>query len=251
MNAESPSIPAGQMQYQLQANTETVSNVVGGYYFALPPSYNSGKKFPVFVFLHGAGHYGNGKNDLPMLLNDGLAQQLDEGKMPVVYKAGDHEYSFIFICPQFSQFPSGTELKEFLDHVLSSYQVDTSRIYLGGFSTGGIISCDYAAMYGQQLAAIVPISGVSRTDGFLRSKVSSIAASGMSVWIFHNVDDQVIPVSNSTSFYDGLKSYNANVRLSLLEPFGLLNHDAWTRATDPLYKEDGMNIYEWMLGFTR
>jgi hypothetical protein len=31
----------------------------------------------------------------------------------------------------------------------------------------------------------------------------------------------------------------------------LMKHDAWTRATDPSYRENGMNIYEWMLQFKR
>jgi hypothetical protein len=30
---------------------------------------------------------------------------------------------------------------------------------------------------------------------------------------------------------------------------GLLGHDSWTRATDPAYKEENQNIYEWMLQF--
>jgi len=28
-------------------------------------------------------------------------------------------------------------------------------------------------------------------------------------------------------------------------------HDAWTQASDPEYREEGMNIYEWMLQYKR
>jgi hypothetical protein len=28
-------------------------------------------------------------------------------------------------------------------------------------------------------------------------------------------------------------------------------HDAWTKASDPEYREDGKNMYEWMLQFVR
>ena len=28
-------------------------------------------------------------------------------------------------------------------------------------------------------------------------------------------------------------------------------HDAWTRAVNPDYKENGKNIYEWMLQYTK
>jgi hypothetical protein len=36
-----------------------------------------------------------------------------------------------------------------------------------------------------------------------------------------------------------LTMFNANV------------HDSWTKATDPSYKENGMNIYEWMLCYKK
>ncbi len=29
------------------------------------------------------------------------------------------------------------------------------------------------------------------------------------------------------------------------------HHDCWTRTMDPAYKEDGKNIYEWMLSYKR
>ncbi|MBS1567069.1 MAG: hypothetical protein JST39_21990, partial [Bacteroidetes bacterium] len=28
-------------------------------------------------------------------------------------------------------------------------------------------------------------------------------------------------------------------------------HDAWTKAQDPNYKENGMNVYEWMLQYAK
>jgi hypothetical protein len=40
-------------------------------------------------------------------------------------------------------------------------------------------------------------------------------------------------------------------RLTEFEPMGLLGHDAWTRATDPHYRENNKNIYEWMLSYHR
>ena len=29
------------------------------------------------------------------------------------------------------------------------------------------------------------------------------------------------------------------------------SHNAWTKATDPTYKENGQNIYEWMLSYKK
>jgi hypothetical protein len=37
-------------------------------------------------------------------------------------------------------------------------------------------------------------------------------------------------------------------KLTLFQASG---HDAWTKATDPHYRENGKNIYEWMLSFQK
>jgi len=50
--------------------------------------------------------------------------------------------------------------------------------------------------------------------------------------------------------FDGFKSA-VPAKYTELLPFGDNGHDAWTKATDPDYRENGMNIYEWMLQYHR
>src|SRR6185503_15190753 len=59
--------------------TAPINATIGGFYAGLPYNYQTGnKKHPLLVFLPGGGQIGNGSNDLPLLLNDGIAQLLDE-----------------------------------------------------------------------------------------------------------------------------------------------------------------------------
>jgi predicted peptidase len=121
-----------------------------------------------------------------------------------------------------------------------------------GFSQGGRIACDVVANSPGQFAALVAIAGVSDSDD-LESKCKSIANNNVPVWVLHNDEDQLMDVNLSRNFVSGINSFNPVIipRYTEFLPFGLWNHDAWTKATDPGFKEEGMNIYEWMLHYTK
>ena len=103
---------------------------------------------------------GNGANDLPLLLRDGIPQLLDEKKFPPVIKVNDTEFALIVLSPQFSRQPAVEEIKSFIDYAIEHYRIDERRIYLSGLSIGGTVTCDVAAAYPSTVAAIVPMSGV-------------------------------------------------------------------------------------------
>jgi hypothetical protein len=53
----------------LKPVTVAVNSGVGGYYLALPSNYNqTTQKYPLLVFIPGAGQFGDGAFDLPLLL---------------------------------------------------------------------------------------------------------------------------------------------------------------------------------------
>ena len=86
-----------------------------------------------------------------------------------------------------------------------------------------------------------------------KTRLKSIAAEKLPVWAFHNSDDRSIPVTDVRMFLQLINDNHPAVRPKLTEllSFGIFNHDSWTRATDPAFKEDGENIYEWMLKYKR
>ncbi len=233
--------------------TRDVGSNIGGYYAGLPGGYEKdGKQHPLILYIHGGGQFGNGSVDLPNLLSEGIPALLDTKAFPGTVTSNGQEYSFIVLVPQFKAYPSSIDLQNFLDFAKANYRIDLSRIYLTGFSIGGRITCDFAGEAPSGLAAIVPIAGASTFSVLEKSK--NIASSKLPVWAFHNEQDELINVYETKNFIASIDAQNPSIRpLLTLFPSStaLLKHDAWTRATDPKYRENGMNIYEWMLQFKR
>ena len=234
----------------LKAVTLQINTVIGGYYAGLPYYYNqTSKRYPLLIFLPGGGQTGNGKIDLPLLLNDGVAQLISDKKFPANFSVDGKNYSFINLTPQFSRYPLDSEVEEFIQFAKKTYRVDTTRIYLSGLSMGGTLSANLGGEYTSELAAIVPMSGVS-TGGDLKLKCGNIAAGKLAVWVFHNNSDPLISAEDPTRFVSTINTFHPAI-VPKLTLFDNVTHDAWTKALDPKYKENGMNMYEWMLHFSR
>lgn len=234
----------------LSAVSKPINADIGGYYIALPAHYQeSSKKYPLLLFIHGGGQYGNGNSDLPYLLSDAIPELLDEQFFPASFAVNGKHYSFIVMAPQFIRDPYNNEVTSAVEYAKANYRIDSTRIYITGFSLGsvtaGYVSADYPSMF----AALVLISGINSDSARCERMINA----KLPVWAFHNDDDQLISVSNSENFVSLFNSLHPAIpaRLTIFRPFGLSNHDAWTKATDPDYKENGKNMYEWMLQYSR
>ena len=62
----------------LRGITKNVGPDIGGYYAGLPGAYeNNSKSYPLLLYMHGGGQFGNGAVDLPNLLSEGIPALLD------------------------------------------------------------------------------------------------------------------------------------------------------------------------------
>ena len=230
--------------------TVKIIDAVGGYYEALPALYSqTTKSYPLLLFIPGAGQYGNGALDLPYVLNDGVAQLLDEKKFPPNFNVNGRNFSMIVLSPQFSYYPSNYDVAVFINYAKQKYRIDSTRIYMAGLSLGGFVTSDFAAENTSMIAAAVPMAGVLIT-GNVTERCEKIADGKLPIWAFHNIDDPTINSSGTMSFVSMINSDKPVVpaRLTL---FKAAVHDAWTQAINPTYKENNMNIYEWMLQYTK
>lgn len=231
-----------------------INNYIGGYYHALPSRYKeSGLNYPVIIFVHGIGQAGNGSSDLPLLLTEGMGKLIRDKKFPATVTNGNSTHSFIVLMPQFSSHEIPGALDGFIDYAIKTYRVDKSRIYLAGFSMGGRMISDYVADYPGKVTAVVPMAGVSKKDDYVQTKVKSIVSSKLPVWVIHNRNDELMPVEDAEYLVSEINKLSPPVaaRISILSPQGTSNHDAWTRGCDPGFRQDGKNIYEWMLGYSK
>jgi len=120
------------------------------YLIYLPKDYEaqSKKRWPLMLFLHGAGERGTN-----------IAKVAVHGP-PKLVKQG-RDFPFIIVSPQC---PNGERwdndvLLALLDEVGEKYRVDESRVYLTGLSMGGYGAWSLGLTHPERFAAIAPICG--------------------------------------------------------------------------------------------
>ncbi len=187
------------------------------------------ERWPLVLFLHGAGERGN---DATLLGYHGLPRLVNEGQ----------EFPFILVSPQC---PSGYHwsaplllkaLGTLLDEIEREYSIDPDRIYATGLSMGGYGSWELALAYPQRFAAIVPICGAAHN----LDRISAIRY--LPVWAFHGDRDDVVPLKNAEKTVNALKASGGNVKLTV---YPGVRHNSWDSAyADP-------ELYRWLLSQQR
>jgi predicted peptidase len=228
------------------AVSQPISPNIGGYLESLPASYalHPGKRYPLLIFLEGIGGTGPGTVlSLTNLERSCVFAVINKHELPPNITVNGVNYQFITIEPQFKYSPYSSDINDVLNFCIKKYRVDTSKVYMSGVSLGGGALWDYTVDYGKRLSAIVPIAAQSWPELI---KGQKIAQSGVCVWAFHNLYDPHVPVSYTEDYVKYINESNPRVpaRMTIFPDSG---HNAWKAALDPTYRENGQNVYEWML----
>jgi dienelactone hydrolase len=228
---------------------------VNGYYEWLPADYNTNttKKYPVIIFIHGIGECGNGTTQLSRLLVNGPPKLIQQQTFPTSFTVNGQVFSFIVISPQFTgQYRDADDFNEIINNVKTKYRVDENRIYLTGLSMGGGLSWWYSSAkqsYAEGLAAMAIVCGNFNANG---TGVANLARANLPIKIFHNDGDPTVLLSWSQNWFNQLNAFTpAMSPKPTLTVFNSTSHDAWSRTYDPNYKENNLNVYEWMLTHAR
>ena len=247
----------------LLAKPVGISQHINGYYEYLPTGYSTDTgnvRYPVLIFFHGSGEMGNGSSDLGKLLVHGPLRVIIDGKFPESFLIGGKAFKFIVIAPQinfYGIYPD--ELDQIIEYVKQNYKADQKRIYLTGLSMGGAEIWNYVgktSAYAQKIAAMVPVAAYlpefypdHRIDS---AKAHHIASSNLPIWSFHNSGDPVSSLAYVINAHTTIaNSHPSSSFQPILTTFNSNSHDSWTKTYDPAFKENGMNVYEWMLQFSR
>ncbi|MDG1572679.1 PHB depolymerase family esterase [Robiginitalea sp. M366] len=203
----------------LQGSMETRVSETLDYYLYFPPDYDpSGVPSGLLLFLHGGGESGQ---DLEQLKAYGPPKRLLEGPdLPFMVLAPQH--------PHTRQWWNTRAIKELLDHIVARYHVDPSRIYLSGLSRGATACWEMAVHYPDTFAAMAVVCGMTPVP------YASWMDPELPVWVFHGMEDPIIPYSESKEMVEALQAMGRPARLTGYEGVG---HNAWDRAyaTDTLY----------------
>ncbi len=200
------------------------------YLLYLPRGYaESTQRWPLLLFLHGAGERGD---DLEKVKTHGP---------PKLIAREEKEFPFVVVspqCPQDGWWSNEDQIEmlgALLDHILSRYRIDRDRIYVTGLSMGGFGTWRLAAKHPDRFAAIAPICG-----GGDPGDAASI--SHLPVWVFHGANDNVVALEKSQEMVDALEKAGSHVRFTIYPQAG---HDSWTQTYD------NPELYRWFLEHRR
>ncbi len=201
------------------------------YVVYLPEGYDGTKKFPVVLFLHGAGERGA----------DGLLQA-KVGLGPAI-AASPSKFPLIAVFPQAGlesnwQFesPDAQAALSALDEVINEFAVDTNRVILTGLSMGGAGTWSIASAVPDRFSAIVPICGVSENTDTVPVLQS------LPCWGFVGDRDRPRFFRSMRAMIRALTEAGADPQYTEYLDVG---HNSWDRA----YNEPG--LVDWMLSKQR
>lgn len=244
---------SAQKQAAVYASSNVHSNA---YYEYLPEGYPAaGAKYPLLLFFHGLGEVGPGTAaTLPTVLRNGPPKLINQGTFPKSFTVGGQTFRFIVISPQFTEWPNATDVEAEINYIVAHYPVDINRIYLTGLSMGGGVVWDYVEKNvnnGYRIAGIVPVCGANWPDPY---ECYTIAQANLPVWATANSIDNTVPPTYTINHVNLINSAavppNPLAKMTIF-PVASANHDAWTQTYDPAFKENGVNVYEWMLQYHR
>ncbi len=201
------------------------------YQLYVPASYDSARRSPVILFLHGAGERGA----------DGL-RQTEVGIGTAVRRHREWFPAIVVMpqCPADSIWHGAVEDAAFsaLQRTIDEMHGDPHRVYVAGLSMGGYGAWQMAVDHPGVFAAIVTAAGGVTAPPNMKELFVHVAAAdpfqavaervrGVPAWLFHGADDPVVPVTQSRRLVEALRAAGSPVRYTEYPGVG---HDSWDSA---------------------
>lgn len=200
------------------------------YRLLLPKNYDQTKKYPLVLFLHGAGERGTDnavqlKHGAPLFLKPEVR---DKFPCIVIAPQCPLEQTWIaipngFAGPNpFSEEPTAPMklVIGLLDEVTKNFPIDQDREYVTGLSMGGYGTWDLLTRFPQRWAAAAPVCG--------GGDVQRIApAKDVAIWAFHGTRDTTVPFVRTQEMVAALQAAGGKPQFS---EYPYLGHDSWTTA---------------------
>jgi predicted peptidase len=220
------------------------------YRILFPQQYDRTKKYPLVLFLHGAGERGNDNE-----------KQLVHGSKQFLSAEVREKFPAIVVFPQcpeddfwssvkfdrnaapfrfdfdYTGRPAPVALLQSIDLVkdlIAHESVDTQRVYITGLSMGGMGTFEAVYRYPDLFAAALPICGGGDTLHYQRVQTP--------FWIFQGGADQVVNPKYSRAMVHKLKELKVKVKYT---EYPGVNHNSWDNA----FAE--RNYLRWMFGKRR
>jgi predicted peptidase len=210
------------------------------YRLFVPEGYEQSKeRYPLVVFLHGAGERG-----------DDNTAQLVHGVADFVKPQSQKKRPCLVVAPQcpkdqvwcFGLIPklekkhkkpdveAGDLALALVESLCQEYRIDNKRIYLTGLSMGGYGTWELLCRKPELFAAGLPVCGggdVKKAD-----KIAKIP-----LWCFHGDKDEAVPVKHSREMIAAIEKAGGKPKYT---EYKGVEHDSWTQTyADP-------KVHEWL-----
>lgn len=204
-----------------------------------PARIDANRKYPLVVFLHGAGERGTDNE-----------AQLVHGVPQFASKENREKYPCFLVAPQCPVSAKWAEVNWsanthtlpkdvsepgrltllLIESLQKEQPIDPKRIYITGLSMGGYGTWDLLVRKPDLFAAAAPVCGGA--DEATADKIKHIP-----IWAFHGGKDGVVKPQRSRNMIDALKKAGANPKYTEYPDVG---HDSW----NPAYKDP--EFYKWL-----
>lgn len=207
------------------------------YRLLLPQDYNPEKRYPLILFLHGAGERGHDNED--QLIHGGawFLQPENRQHFPAIvvfpqcatdsywsrvdFKMDSSGKRIAFLFPV--EVPPTKDMAmvmRLMDTLQMNYPINPERIYVGGLSMGGMGTFEIVRRLPNTFAAAFAICGGA-------NPATAPGIKNTAWWIFHGWMDNVVDPTYSIAMGKALREAGAEVLLTI---FPRANHNSWDAA---------------------
>jgi predicted peptidase len=207
------------------------------YRIMYPPDFDEAGKYPLLLFLHGAGERGNDnekqlvhggslfsdpsiRKNFPAVVVFPQCSENDWWARMKGFVENDESRIFNF-SSKGPPTPSMRLVLKLLDELLGEPYIDNDRVYLGGLSMGGMGTFDLVSLKPRTFAAAFPICGGGNPG--TAGKISRVT----SFWIFHGAEDDVVDPEYSAVMAEALKKHKGKVKFTIYPD---TDHNSWDKA---------------------
>ena len=210
-----------------------------------PTQLEPGKKYPLVLFLHGAGERGADNVSQLQYLPEQMATEPWRSQFPCFLIAPQCRKDKRWVEVPWdarhssSQIELGDQMRVvlmILDAIEKEFPIDPQRVMLTGLSMGGYGSWDLATRFPERFSAVAPVCG-----GGDEKTAARLAHTPL--WAWHGDADKAVPVERSRTMIAAVRAAGGAPKYSELPGVG---HNSWT----PAYTSSPDGLIAWMFAQT-
>ena len=166
-----------------------------------PMGFDSNKRYPVIVSLHGGG--GRGADN---------RKQLRDWNKILADKQRRSDHPCYVLAPQTTRLWNASDLKNIKRVIAALPSVDMDRIYILGHSMGGHGTYILIQIDSSYFAAAAPSagSGLHKTGEFIDASLIK----DLPIWSFHGDKDKICPIERDQKLFAEMKKLGGNMKFT-------------------------------------